>query len=167
MTPVDLQQRAIAHIQSRFSDAFRRTDAHQGQHWVEVERSAIVAVLRSLRDDLGFDVLMDLTCVDWLGKETPERYSMVYQLFSFEHRQYFRVKCWLPADDLEVDSASAIWKSAPWAEREVWDMFGVRFRGLDDHRRLLTPIDYTGHPLRKDYPLIGHGERSNFPHYVK
>ena len=68
MTPVDLQQRAIAHIQSRFSDAFRRTDAHQGQHWVEVERSAIVAVLRSLRDDLGFDVLMDLTCVDWLGK---------------------------------------------------------------------------------------------------
>jgi NADH-quinone oxidoreductase subunit C len=84
-------------------------------------------------------------------------------LFDHKKNYYLRVKTWVPEDDPVVNTASDVWKSAPWAEREVWDLFGIKFRGHADLRRLVMPYDYSGHPLRKDYPLRGRGERFNFP----
>jgi NADH-quinone oxidoreductase subunit C len=108
---------------------------------------------------------MDVTAVDWLNQGMPERFAVVYILFSFRHGHYFRVKTWVPEEDPVCDSAAGLWKSAPWAEREVYDLYGIEF---DDHpglKRLVLPEYYTGHPLRKDYPLTGAGERDHFQKY--
>lgn len=169
---MDIQQRAIDLVSSRFGAGLQGEGAFRDQRWVVVDRASIVGVLTALRDELGFRFLMDLTCVDWQGwaagpPPATERFTVVYQLYAQEQNCYFRVKVDVPESDPEVPTVSTLWPCAPWAEREVWDQYGIRFAGLVDHRRLLNPMDYTGHPLRKDYPLIGRGERSNFPQYVK
>lgn len=166
-TPVDLQQRSVDLIRARFPDEVLGEGAHAGQRWLDVRRGRILDVLRTFRDELGFDMLMDLTAVDWLNQGAPERYSVVYQLYSIAHNGYFRVKAWLPEADAEIDTASDLWKSAPWAEREVFDMYGIQFRGHRDLKRILLPDSYTGFPLRKDYPLTGNGERYDFPKYTR
>ena len=164
---MSLQDDAIESIRSRFPEAFLSTTESAGQKVAHVKREAIVAILRHLRDDFACDMLTDLTAVDWLNMGKPERFAMVYQVYSLAKNEGFRVMCWLPEDDAEVDTACDLWKSANWAEREVYDMFGIRFRGHPDLKRILLPFDYTGHPLRKDYPLQGMGERMDFPRYVK
>jgi len=122
---------------------------------------------RFLKSDpeLSFDELIDVTAVDHLNRGAAERYCVVYQLYSTAHNVYYRVKAWVPEDDPSIDSCAELWKSAPWAEREVYDLFGIEFRNHPDLRRLLLPEYYTGHPLRKDYPLTGMGERDHFPKY--
>jgi NADH-quinone oxidoreductase subunit C len=170
---VDIQQRAIDLVSSRFPQAHRGEGAFREQRWALVDRQAVPEILKVLRDELGFGFLMDLTCVDWLGWNAPgpapatERFTLVYQLYNLDENCYFRIKADIPEGDPEAPSIAALWKCVPWAEREIWDQYGIRFAGLADHRRLLNPMDYTGHPLRKDYPLTGRGERSNFPQYVK
>jgi NADH-quinone oxidoreductase subunit C len=164
---VDLQQQAIDAIKTRFPEAFQGTGEHVGQKWMFIARDRIIEVLTALKNDHGFTMLMDLTAVDYLNKGMPERYCVVYQLFDMRNQCYVRVKTWVPEDDPVVDTASDVWKAAPWAEREVWDLFGISFRGHRDLRRIVLPFTYTGHPLRKDYPLRGKGERFQFQKYVR
>lgn len=163
----DNQQKSIELIQTRYPDDFVGQGEHAGQKWAVVKRERIVDVLRTLRDEHAYEMLMDLTAVDYLNQGQPERFCMVYELYSLSRNNYFRVKCWVPEEDPVVDTIGALWKAAPWAEREVYDMFGVTFRGHPDMKRILMPFDYSGHPLRKDYPLQGMGERMNFPRYTK
>ena len=129
-------------------------EAARGQAVVLAERADVTCVLGALRDhpDLAFDMLMDVTAVDYLGR-TP-RFEVVYQLYSLAHQHRLRVKVPVPEDDPTVPSAASLWKSASWAEREVWDMFGIRFTGHPDLRRILMYEEFEGHPLRKDYPLM-------------
>jgi len=121
-------------------------EAARGQAVIVLERSALPAALETLRDhpETRFEMLSDLTAVDYLGR-TP-RFEVVYQLF-------LRVKVPVPEDDPVVPTASGVWKSANWAEREAWDMFGIRFAGHPDLRRILMYPEFEGHPLRKDYPV--------------
>lgn len=167
MQQVDLQGEAIGRVRSTFPDEVVAEGAHASQRWVEVKRGRIVEILRDLRDTFGIEMLMDLTCVDWLDQGKPERFSVVYQLFSVRHNQYARVKAWVPEDDPEIDSAFGVWCSADWAEREVFDLYGITFRGHPNLKRILMPDTYTGHPLRKDYPLTGRGERYDFPKHTR
>ena len=160
-----LQDRALAALQEQFGDAVTGSGEHAGQKWVEVERDRIVEILTHLRDALGFDMLTDLTAVDWLDKDRPERFEMVYILRSLADACWFRVTTWVPEDDPRIATASDVWKAAPWAEREVFDMYGITFDGHADLRRILLPDWYEGHPLRKDYPMEGHGERHDFSRY--
>ena len=157
----------VEKLKAAMPDAVRASGSFAGQHWVETERGSTLAVLRLLRDDpdFSFDCLLDLTAVDWLNEGKQERYCVVYTLLSYRDNSYFRVKAWVPEEDPVIDSASGLWKSAPWAEREVYDMYGIEFEGHPDLKRLMLPDYYTGHPLRKDYPLTGAGERDNFPKY--
>ncbi len=105
-----------------------------------------------------YDYLADLTAVDYGGGRPLE---VVYQLWSVPHRRALRVKTRLPLNALEVDSVVSIWRTANWLEREVWDMFGIRFRGHPDLRRILMPDSYAeGYPLRKDFPLRGRFSRA-------
>lgn len=160
-----LQDDVIAALRVEFADQVTGEGSHAGQRWVELRRDRIVDALRLCRDRLGANLLMDLTAVDWLDRGKVERFQLVYQLFSLSRNEFARVKAWVPESDPEIDTVSALWKAAGWAEREVWDLYGIRFRGSRDHRRLVLPENYPGHPLRKDYPLIGQGERNNFPKY--
>jgi NADH-quinone oxidoreductase subunit C len=159
MDPIDL-------VKERYADQVLGVFEHAGQKYAHVKRDRILDLLRTLRDDAGFDCLTDLTAVDYLNQGQPERYCVVYQLYSFKDNVRTRLKAFVPEEDPAIESAAPLWKSAPWAEREVWDLFGIVFRNHPDLKRLMLPDAYEGHPLRKDYPLTGRGERMNFPRYV-
>ncbi len=109
----------------------------RGEAVIVLERSALPAALTTLRDhpETRFEMLSDLTAADYLGR-TP-RFEVVYQLYSLSLNHRLRVKIPLPEDDPVVATATGVWKSANWAEREVWDMFGIRFAGHPDLRRIL------------------------------
>lgn len=154
-------------LQQKFGDQVISVHEFAKQPYVHVKRDRIVEICRCLRDDLGFDLLSDLCGVDYLNQGMPERFCVVYNVYSTRANARFRVKAFVPEEDPVIDSVSPIWKAAPWAEREAYDLFGIKFRGHPDLKRILLPETYGGHPLRKDYPLIGEGERQNFPRYTK
>jgi NADH-quinone oxidoreductase subunit C len=148
----------LAHLRERFGAGLQETHDHRGDHTAVVERRVLTDVLRHCRDDaeLGFDVLMDLTAVDFLtfpGREDGPRFEVVYHLYSIVHNHRVRIKVRLDEDDAVAPTAVALWPIANWFEREVWDMFGIRFAGHPDLRRLLLYEEFVGHPLRKDYPI--------------
>jgi NADH-quinone oxidoreductase subunit C len=157
---------AIETVQAKFSDQMLDVHEHAGQRYAHVKRERILEILGALRDECGFDCLIDLTAVDYLNQGMPERFCVVYNLYSFKDNVRTRIKAFVPENDPAIDSAAGLWKSAPWAEREVYDLFGITFKGHPDLKRLMLPENYEGHPLRKDYPLTGRGERTNFPRYV-
>lgn len=165
---MDVALAAFEKVVALFPDILVAPGESCGQRFVEVRRDRIVDLLTFLKSDadLGFDCLMDLTALDYMNLGAPERFCVVYELYSFKNDGYFRVKAYVPESDPTIDSVCALWKSANWAEREVYDLFGIEFKGHPDLKRLMLPDYYTGHPLRKDYPLRGLGERDNFPRYV-
>lgn len=152
---------SVAALRERFPGAVLGNQVTAGdEDVVYVDPSRIVEVLRWLREDPGqhYDHLADVTAVDYGGGRPIE---VVYQLWSIPRRAALRLKCELSLDALEVDSATAIWEGANWLEREVYDMYGVEFRGHPDMRRILMPDGYAeGHPLRKDFPLRGRFSRA-------
>jgi NADH-quinone oxidoreductase subunit C len=133
-------------------DAVEETHARLGDATARVAASSLLEVLRLLRDDpeLEFEMLTDLTAVDYLG-EIP-RFEVVYHFYSVAKNHRLRIKVRVSEQAPEVDSATSLWPSANWMEREVWDMYGIRFAGHPDLRRLLLYEEFEGHPLRKDYP---------------
>ena len=124
----------------------------------------LYALLKCLRDECGFDYLCDLAGIDYLGyPNAADRYAVVYALVNTTTAERVFVKAMANDPDPALPSAVSLWAGADWMEREVYDMFGVRFDGHPDLRRILMPAEFTSHPLRKDYPLRGLGERHNFP----
>jgi NADH-quinone oxidoreductase subunit C len=151
--------RLIEQLRTRLTaGAIVETHAHRGDPTVVVAHNALADVLRYCRDEpaLAFDMLTDLTAVDYSkfpGREDGPRFEVVYQLLSLTHLHRLRVKVRVSEDEPEVPTASTLWPIANWLEREVWDMFGIRFAGHPDLRRLLLYEEFVGHPLRKDYPV--------------
>jgi NADH-quinone oxidoreductase subunit C len=164
---VNPQHPAVVRFRERFAPDILSVDEFRGQTAISVKGGRAAEMLKSLRDDpeCPFDMLADLTAVDYLRLDHPERFAVVYQLFSVLRNERLRVKAYVSEAAPEIDTVSALWQNANWLEREVWDLYGIRFRGHPDLRRILMPDDYTGHPLRKDYPLKGRGERSAFRKY--
>ena len=151
-------QAILLRLTSTFGPGIVETHDHHGDHTAVVERSGILEALRFCRDDpdLRFNVLMDLTAVDYLKypeREFGPRFEVVYHLYSLPHNHRVRLKVRVEEDDARVPSAVGLWPIANWFEREVWDMFGIRFDGHPDLRRLLMYEEFQGHPLRKDYPV--------------
>lgn len=120
--------------------------------WTPAER--IAAVCRFLKDDQSYQRLSFITAIDWHPVEP--RFEVVYNLHSIERNHCFRLKCKAGGDNPEIDSVAEVWRSADWYEREVFDLFGIRFRNHPNLRRILLPEDWQGYPLRKDYPLSGY-----------
>jgi len=140
------------------------TSEFRGDTRVVVARQQLFSLLRMLHDKLGFDLLVDITCVDYLNfRDAEHRFGLVYVLTATESNQRLTVRCFLDEPDLTVPSAFPLWEGANWMEREVYDMFGIRFEGHPDLRRILLPDAFAAYPLRKDYPMQGRGERHNFP----
>jgi NADH-quinone oxidoreductase subunit C len=157
---------AIDRLKEKFADQVLEVREHAGQRCAHVRRDRILELLRFLRDECAFDVLTDLTAVDYLNQGLPERFCVVYNLYSMRESVRTRLKAFVPEGDATIESAAPLWNAAPWAEREVYDLFGIVFKSHPDLRRIVLPDGYEGHPLRKDYPLTGRGERMNFPRYV-
>ena len=128
-----------------------------GELVVRCSSNNIIDVLTALRDEesLAFDQLTDLTAVDYPNR--PYRFELVYQLLSITHNRRMRVLVALPEGEV-MPSVLPVFNAANWAEREVWDMFGIFFAGHPDLRRLLTDYGFEGHPLRKDFPTTGYVE---------
>jgi NADH-quinone oxidoreductase subunit C len=127
---------------------------HRGELTVEIAAARLLEVARFLQGTpLAFVMLSDVTCADY--PDTPGRFRLAYQLFSLESGSRLRLRVWAGADDPRVDTVTSVWPTANWHEREVYDMFGVRFDGHPDLTRILMPLDWDGHPLRRDYPIGG------------
>jgi len=123
---------------------------------IYVRRDAIREACAVLRDDpeLQFNFLSDITCVDWFPSEP--RFEVVYHLFSIPTKRRVRLKVQLGATDPAVESITSVWPAANFFEREVFDLFGIRFEGHPYLRRIMMPENWEGHPLRKDYPVEGY-----------
>jgi NADH-quinone oxidoreductase subunit C len=153
---------SVDSLRARFGAAIGRTFVSCGDTIVVVAREHSHDILRWLKETPteAYDYLTDLTAVEYRDRERP--LEVVYLLWSLSRRVLLRVKVELPKDRLlEVDSIADLWRAADWLEREVYDMFGITFRGHPDLRRILMWDTYAeGHPLRKDFPLRGRFSRA-------
>jgi NADH-quinone oxidoreductase subunit C len=142
-------------LKDRFADAVQEVTESHGELTLVVSREQIVDLCRFLRDDptLRYDLLMDVAGVDYLGREP--RFEVVYHLYSVPHNSRLRLKVRVPESDVVVPSVTSVWSTANWHEREAFDMLGIRFADHPDLRRIYMPDDYPGHPLRKDFPILG------------
>ncbi len=139
-------------IRQKFGSAVVEMHAFRGDETVVILPTKLHELMRFLRDDprMQFNFLMDITAVDW--PERHPRFDVVYHLYSLKYNRRLRVKTRVDDGDT-VDSVTDLWRGANWLEREVYDMFGIRFRHHPDLRRILMYDEFEGHPLRKDYPL--------------
>ena len=152
---------ALARLIATLPDAVLDTHARLEDATAQIDPVRVVEVLRLLRDDreLEFEMLMDLTAVDYLGEEP--RFEVVYHLYSIARNHRVRIKARVSEARPEIDSVVSLYASADWMEREVWDLYGIRFRDHPNLRRILLYDAFEGHPLRKDYakerrqPLVG------------
>lgn len=122
---------------------------------ITLKREGFLEVVKFLKEQ-GYNHLIDLCGVDYLNfkpEKKEERFEVVYHLYSIERRELIRLKVPIPESDCWQYSLTPFWKTANWFERECFDMFGIKFKGHPDLRRILMPDDWVGYPLRKDYPL--------------
>jgi NADH-quinone oxidoreductase subunit C len=149
-------------MRARFAGAVKRVDVVFGETTVVVERANVLEVMRWLKEDAGqrYDLLSDVTAVEFRDPERP--IEVVWHLRSLPFRRFLRLKAHIEkGTDLSVPSVWPLWKSADWLERECYDMFGIRFEGHPDLRRILMWEGYKeGYPLRKDFPVRGRFSRS-------
>jgi len=153
---------SVASLRAQFGAAIGRSFVSCGDTIVVVARERSLEILRWLQETPSerYDFLTDLTAVEYRDRERP--LEVVYQLWSLPRKVLLRVKVELPKDQpLEVESVVGVWRAADWLEREVYDLFGISFRGHPDLRRILMWETYAeGHPLRKDFPLRGRFSRA-------
>ncbi len=137
-------------LEKKFSGKVGEFKGDVAEPYLNVDPQAIVDVCRYLRNDesLRFEVLSDLTALDW---PKQDKIQVVYHLYSYSQKHQIVVKADLPRDNPQIATVEGIWKVANWFEREVYDLFGVIFEGHSDLRRIMLPEDWVGYPLRKDY----------------
>jgi NADH-quinone oxidoreductase subunit C len=155
MIPDQLKDHAVtAALDAQLPDAITGGHAEHNEPTLFIAPSRIVEVCRFLKQEQGFIRLSAVTAVDW--HPADPRFEVVYLLHSLERNLRLRLKCWVSGSDTEIDSVTGLWRAANWYEREVFDLFGIRFRNHPNMSRILMPIDWEGHPLRKDYPVHGY-----------
>jgi NADH-quinone oxidoreductase subunit C len=150
MTALELAQQ----LRVRFGDILSEPAEFRGEWTMRLlDPERIAEVCGVARNTLGFDYLVDITSLDHYGDDP--RFTLVYHLYGYGHRQYLRLKTDLGEEVPELPTVTAVWRTADWHEREIYDMMGIRFRGHPDLRRILMWEGYPFHPLRKDFPLAG------------
>ncbi len=175
-----------AKLEQHFDDVLLDCEQDRGEVTLHIPAEALITVSTTLRDQFGFEILVDVCGVDyseyggssWETKGSSGhgfsravdgnghiepvfegyRFAVVYHLLSIQHNQRVRIKVRLDADHPVVDSVTSVWNGADWFEREAFDLFGILFTGHNDLRRILTDYGFVGHPFRKDFPLIGNVE---------
>ena len=125
----------------------------RGELSLTVAPENLVDAVASMREG-GFNAFEDMTAVDWLPSDP--RFQLAYHILSHAFKQRVRIKCWVPGEDPAVESITSVFAGANYYEREVFDLFGIRFEDHPNLRRILMPEEWVGHPLRKDYPVEGY-----------
>jgi NADH-quinone oxidoreductase subunit C len=148
-TPLDNE--FVTRFRAKFGAALLEATEDRKQSILTVDRARLVEIALHLRDEEKFDMLADLTAVDWPKRE--KRFDVVLNLYSFAKNERLRLKVWA-ADAEEVPSVVSVWPTANWQEREVFDMFGIVFSGHPNLKRILLPDEWQGYPLRKDYDIL-------------
>jgi NADH-quinone oxidoreductase subunit C len=144
----------VAALLERHSNAVVDGTLERGETSLFVDSSQIVALCAFLKNEQQFSRLSGITAVDWYPVEP--RFELVYLLHSLARKERLRLKCRVSEDSAEVDSVIGVWRAADWYEREVFDLFGIRFRNHPNLTRIMMPDTWEGHPLRRDYPVHGH-----------
>lgn len=150
-TPQPWDDEFTRRLRERFGSAIKESLTYMGQNYFVVEASAIVSICGYLKHEEEFNFLADVTALDYPKRE--KRFEVIYQLYSFPRNVRLRLKAPLGENET-IESVTSVWKGANWLEREVYDMFGIRFSGHPDLRRILLPEEWQGHPLRKDYHIL-------------
>ncbi len=145
----------LEQLKEKFLDDIYETSEFRGDLVAVVNKEIILDVMKFLKTSpaLDFNMLMDLSAVDYLGQTRTPRFDVVYHLYSLSKNHRIRIKAGVDDKDPLIDSIISLWPIANWFEREVWDMFGVKFTGHPDLKRILLYKEFVGHPLRKDYPV--------------
>lgn len=147
----------ISKVLAKFGSDVVSTSSWQGDDGVVIRKDALKAVATFLRDDpeLDYNFLVDIGGVDYLTypKPQPERFAVAYHFLSMRKKHRIRLKVYVGAVDNAIDTLSGMWKTADWMEREVWDQYGIPFKGHPNLKRILNHAEFVGHPLRKDYPI--------------
>lgn len=154
MLPDNLREHALAMAVEAFdADAITGGKFDHSELTLEVRPAKIASVCGFLKYDQSFVRLSSVTAVD--RYPAAPRFEVVYHLHSVERKDRVRLKCRLAGENPEIESVTSVWRGAGWYEREVFDLFGIRFLNHPDLRRIMMPDDFEGHPLRKDYPVTG------------
>ena len=140
-------------LKVRFPDAIGETTLYAGETTVYVSLGGLVDVCRYLYDEVGFTYFSDMVSIDRFTE--TDRFELAYNLLALKERRRLRLKVRVDEDDPVVPTVTVVWPNAAWHEREAWDMMGIRFAGLTDHRRIYMPEDFEYHPLRKEFPTLG------------
>ena len=148
--------RAVIKLREKFASSVLDVKEFRGQVTVTVPRENIIEICRFLKESLRYNLLTDVTAIDYLGKREP-RFMVVYNLYSIPNKDRIILKAAVSEADCTIDSVTCLWNSANFLEREVYDLMGIVFNNHPDLRRILMTDDWVGHPLRKDYPLQGPG----------
>ena len=152
----------IDKIENKFSGSTLDATKFAGENIIHIKGSRNLDILKLFKNN-GFNFLADMTAIDNMTLGGFERFSVVYHLLSHETKERVTVKAYVPENQPELPSAESLWKTADWQEREIYDLFGISFKGHPNLVRIMNPDDYKGHPLRKDYPRLGMKERDDFP----
>ena len=149
--PALLDNELVQRLRDRFGDAIREATIDRKQAIVQVDAGRVREIALACRDDEKFEMLVDLTAVDWPKRE--RRFDVVWNLYSMTKNERLRLKAHV-AQGESVPSVTSVWVGANWPERECFDLFGIVFEGHPDLRRILLPEEWHGHPLRKDYDIL-------------
>ena len=152
----------LSKIKERLPGAVLDITEFAGEHTLHVQGQDILKVLTEFKDD-GFNFLADLTAIDNLTLGGFDRFAVSYHLLSHKTAERVTVKAYISEEKPSLPSVESLWKTADWQEREVFDLYGIKFEGHPNLIRIMNPDDYDGYPLRKDYPRLGRKERGDFP----
>jgi len=152
-----MEEKVRQYLNDNFKDGIIREDNFRREQSFYIKKEYLLDILKFLRDDedLRFNLLADICSLDWLGdsEESDGRFEVIYNLYSIKNKYRVFIKVRLPAENPEIDTTCDLWMTSNWLEREVADLMGITFTGHPDPRKIVTPDDLEGHPLRKDYPL--------------
>ena len=152
---MELKDLIIQKLNDKFKDIKLEVIEYRNELTIIFDKQNIVNVCKFLKDDddLQFKLCEDVTAIDWA--KTKNRFTVVYHIFSLKNNFRLSLKSNVDESDCTIDSVSSVWKTANWEEREVYDMYGIKFNNHPDLRRMYMPEEFEYHPLRKDFPLMG------------
>ncbi len=152
---MELKDLIIQKLNDKFKDIKLEVVEYRNELTILFDKQNVVDVCKFLKDDddLQFRLCEDITAIDWA--KTKNRFTVVYHIFSLKNNFRLSLKSNIDESDCSIDSVSSVWRTANWEEREVYDMYGIKFNNHPDLRRMYMPEEFEYHPLRKDFPLMG------------